>query len=103
MPTGPIIVNELKDAFFSIKTNKCPGHDEINFNVTRSCFGELCEPLQYLFNLSFKTCIFQNDLKIAKSTPIFKAGNNTEVSNYRPMSVLPFFSKIFQRVMYNRL
>ena len=103
MPTGPIIVNELKDAFFSIKTNKCPGHDEINFNVTRSCFGELCEPLQYLFNLSFKTCIFQNDLKIAKSTPIFKAGNNTEVSNYRPMSVLPFFSKILQRVMYNRL
>ena len=68
MPTGPIIANELKDAFFSIKINKCPGHDEINFNITRSCFGELCEPLQYLFNLSLKTCIFPNDLKIAKDT-----------------------------------
>ena len=43
-PTGLISVNELKNAFFSIKTNKCPGRDEINFNVIRSCFGELCEP-----------------------------------------------------------
>ena len=32
MSTGPISVNELKNAFFSIKTNKCPGHDDINFN-----------------------------------------------------------------------
>ena len=103
MPTGTIIVNELKDAFFSIKTNKCPGHDEINFNVTRSCFGELCEPLQYLFNLSFEKGIFPNDLKIAKVTPIFKAGNNTELSNYRPIFVLPCFSKILERVMYNCL
>ena len=103
MPTGPIIVNELKDAFFSIKTNECPGHDEINFNVTRSYFGELCEPFQYLFNLSFEKGIFPNDLKIAKVTPIFKAGNNADLSNYRPTSVLPCFSKILERVMYNRL
>ena len=73
--TGPIIVNELKDAFFLITTNKCPGHDEIS-NLTRSCYGELCESLQYLFNLSFEKSIFPNDLKIAKVTPIFKAGNN---------------------------
>ena len=81
MLAEPIIVNELKDAFFSIKTNKFPGHNEINFNVTRKCFGELCEPLQYLFNLSFKKGIFPNDLKIAKVTPLFKAANNTELSN----------------------
>ena len=103
MLTGPIIVTELKEAFFSIKTNKCPGHDEVNFNVTRSCFGELCEPLQYLINLSFEKGIFPNDLKIAKVTPIFKAGNNTELSNYRPISALPCFSKILERDMYNRL
>ena len=100
MPTGPISVNEFKNAFFSVKTNKCPGHDEINFNVTKSCSGELCEPLQYL---SFEKCIFPNDLKIAIGTPIFKAGNNAELSNYRPISVLPLFSKILERVMYNRL
>ena len=54
MSTGPISVKKLKNVFYSIKTNKCPGHDELNFNVIRSCFGELCEPLQYLFILPFE-------------------------------------------------
>ena len=84
MPTGPISVNELQNAFFSIKTNKCPGHDEINFNVIRNCHGELCEPLQYLFSSPFEESIFPDDLKIAKVTPVFKAGINTELSNYIP-------------------
>ena len=58
MPTGPINVNELKDAFFSIKTIKCPGLDKINFNKIRSYFGKLCEPFQYLYNLSFKKRVY---------------------------------------------
>ena len=103
MSTGTIIVNELKNAFFSMKTNKCPGHDEINFIVIRSYLGELCEPLQYPFNLSFKKCIFPDDLRKANVTPVFKAGDNTELSNYRQISVLPCFSKILERAMYNRL
>ena len=45
--------------------------------------------------------IFSGDLKIAKITPIFKAGNNTELSNYRPIPVLSCFSKILERVLYN--
>ena len=57
MPTGLISVNELKDAFFSMGANKCPRHDETNFNKVRSCFGELCEPLQCLFDLSFGGCV----------------------------------------------
>ena len=101
--TGPISVNELKNVFFSVKTNKSPGHDDINFNVIRSCFGELCKPLQYLVNLPFKKNIFLDDLQIAKVTRVFKAGNSTELSNYTPIPVLSGFSKILERVMYNRL
>ena len=59
--------------------------------------------MQYLFNLSFEKTIFPDDLKIEKVSPILKAGNNTELSNYRPISVLPCFSKTFERVMYNCL
>ena len=58
MLTGKITANELKTVFFSIKTNNCPGHDKINFNVIRSCFGKLCEPLQYLFTLSIEKIYF---------------------------------------------
>ena len=42
-------------------------------------------------------------MKIAKVIPLFKSGDTTSFSNYRPVSVLPVFSKILERIMYNRL
>ena len=89
--------------FFSLKINKSAGHDGVSFNVIKKCFGELCEPLKYLFNLSIVKGIFPDDLKIAKVTPIYKADNSSNVSNYRPISVLPCFSKMLEGRMYNRL
>ena len=99
----PLSINELKDAFFSLNINKSPYHDGGSFNVIKKCFGELCKPLKYLFNLSIVKGIFPDDLKIAKVTPIYKADNNSNVSNYRPISVLPCFSKMLERIMYNFL
>ena len=75
----------------------------MSFNVIKKWFGELCEPLKYLFNLSIVKEIFPDDLKIAKVTPIHKADSSSNISNYRPMSVLPCFSKMLERIMYNRL
>ena len=42
-------------------------------------------------------------MKITKVTPVLKGGDNTDLSNYRPIPVLPCFSKILERLMYNRL
>ena len=42
-------------------------------------------------------------MKIAKVIPIFKAGDNTLMNNYRPVSLLPAFSKLLERIMYNKL
>ena len=50
-----------------------------------------------------KKGIFPDDLKIAPVSSIFKAGSENEMGNYRPISVLPCFSKIIERIMYNRL
>ena len=98
-----LTVNELKEAFFSLKINKSSGYDGISFNVVKNCFGPLIKPLMYIFNLSLAKGIFPDDLKIARVTPVFKAGNENEVGNYRPISILPCFSKILERIMYNRL
>ena len=51
-------INELKEAFFSLKINKSPGYDDINFNVVKRCFGEINELLKHLFNLSLENEIF---------------------------------------------
>ena len=47
--------------------------------------------------------VFSSDLKLAKVVPIFKSGDSSKITNYRPISVLSFFSKVFERVMYNHI
>ena len=79
--------------FFSLKTNKSPGYDEIGFSIIKNCFGVLYKPLLYIFNLFMEKGIFPNDLKIARVTPIFKADSEEILANYRPISVLQCFSK----------
>ena len=94
---------ELEKAFSSLKPNKGEGIDEIHVNVIKSVFDLIKDPLHYIFNISLKYGIFPNDLKIAKVIPVFKSGDEALVANYRPISVLPCFSKILERIMYNRL
>ena len=63
----------------------------------------LSKPLLHIFRLSLEEGIFPDDLKTAKVTPIFKAGDENNIGNYRPISVLSWFSKIIEKIMYKRL
>ena len=56
-----------------------------------------------IINKSFELGICPNSLKLAKVIPIFKAGNKTEVNNYRPISLLSTRSKIIEKLMHIRL
>ena len=96
-------VNELKEVFFSYKINKSSGYDNISFNVVRHWFGPLLKPLIAIFNLSLQKGCFPEELKIPRVTRIYRAEDVSEVGNYRPISVLTFFSKILERIMYNGL
>ena len=51
-------------------------------------------------NSSIENGIFPDDLKMAKLIPIFKSGDKSDITNYQPISVLPFFSKIFEKIMH---
>ena len=59
--------------------------------------------LSEIVNLSFTQGIFPSSLKIAKIVPIFKDGDRTEVNNYRPISILPIFSKTFEKIIFKRV
>ena len=59
--------------------------------------------LVHLLNLSLKDGVFPYQLKLARVVAIFKSEDRTLVNNYRPVSVLPVLSKLYERVMYNRL
>ena len=56
-----------------------------------------------LINLSFLTSTFADKLKIAKVKPLYKSGKTSEPINYRPISILPSFSKVFENAAAVRL
>ena len=61
-----------------------------SFNVVKKYFAVLHKPLLHILNLSLQTGIFPDKLKIAGVTSLFKGGENYELGNYRPISVLPY-------------
>ena len=87
----------------SFKGGKAPGHDHIPMHLVKNSFDIISKPLMYLINLSLEKGIFPNNLKTAKIIPIFKAGDVDIFTNYRPISILSSFSKIYEKIMYNRL
>ena len=66
-------------------------------------FGSFYKPLLHIFNLSIQDGIFLDEHEIASVPSIFKGGENCNLRNYRPISVLPRFSKILERIIYNCL
>ena len=80
-----------------------PGWDSLPTHILKPFLANYIKPLTYLINKSFETGIFPDELKIAKIVPIFKSGDKTLVSNYKPISILSFFSKIFETILYNHL
>ena len=79
------------------------GFDDIRSSVVKSVISFISHPLAYIFNIYLLTGSVPSNLKIAKVTPVFKNGDPKDIHNYRPISVLPCFSKIIERLVYNRL
>jgi len=87
----------------SINTKKSMGHDMLPPKLIKLGAKHLHRPIRYLVNMSFSTSEFPNDLKAAEVTPIFKKNDRLKKENYRPISVLPCFSKIFESICIDQL
>ena len=91
--------NEIKEAFRSLKHNKSRGYDHISSSVVNETSDIFCTSLKYIFNLSLQQGIFPENLKISNVSPIYKKDGELLLTNYRPISVLPCFSKLLERIM----
>ena len=63
----------------------------------------LAKPLTHIFNHSLSQGVFPDLLKLAKVNPILKKDDPHEISNYRPISLLPSISKVLEKIVHNRL
>lgn len=98
----PTDTRELENICNLFSPRKAPGYDNISMRVIKHSFHLISAPLANI-NLSLSKGIFPDKLKIGKVIPIYKTEDPSLFVNYRPISLLPNFSKFFEKVMYNRL
>ena len=94
----PITDDKLNEALQTLTTNKSFGYDESSSDVIKHISPSEFKPMKYIFNLSIEKGIFPVQLKIVKVTSLFKKGDNGLMGTYLPISVLPCFSKILERL-----
>ena len=99
----PVTIEELNGIISSLNSNRSPGLDGISARVLKLMAPAVLLLLTSLVNLSFESGVFPDCLKIVKVCPIFKGGTSNDINNYRPISILPVISKVYERAMFNRL
>jgi len=98
-----ITILKVYEAFTSLDIEKSCGIDRISPRVLYNCAGPLCEPLHHLFSMSLRHATLPSSWKFHKAIPIFKAGDQHSVRNYRPISLLSNTSKVLERLIYNKI
>jgi len=99
----PVDSEDVISIVKNIKPKTSSGQDEISPKLLICTISETVIPITHIINRSMETGIFPDALKCAKVIPIYKASDPSIMNNYRPVSLLPSFSKILERVMYNKL
>ena len=86
-----------------MKPETSSGHDNISTKLIKLSINNIIEPLTNIINTSLSTGIIPNLLKITKLIPIRKQSDKQLLTNYCPTSLLPAFSKIFEKVVFNTM
>ena len=99
---NPVTGDEITKIMGQFKDGAA-GWDTLKPSVMKNIKEYVKYLLAHICNLSFFTGVFPKELKLANVAPVFKANDEMIFTNYKPVSALPVFSKLIERLMYNRL
>jgi len=89
---------EINKIIHSLKKKTSHGYDEISDKNLKACAPFILTPLTYIFNKILSSGIFPDRLKYSKVQPLVKKGKKTKISNYFPISLLPSFLKLIEKI-----
>jgi hypothetical protein len=93
---------EVRDIYSKLKISNTKDIYGLSTYIVKNIKNILIPPLTKLINHCIVEKVFPECLKKAVAVPIYKKGDENDVNNYRPISLLPIFSKILERLLYNQ-
>ena len=84
-----------------MNSTKAHGQDGISIGIIKLCGPSVIKLFTLLFNNCLRDGVFHNNWKKANAIPVHKKVNKQLVSNYRPVSLLPICSKIFEKLIFD--
>ena len=98
----PVTEGEINQIIISLNDN-APGYDDISAMLLKVSSMYISQPLTYICNLSLQEGVFPDELKVANVIPLYKSDDVMVFNHYRPVSLLCVLSKVFEKIMYERL
>ena len=98
-----ITENDVIGIINGLASKSSCGYDNISLKLLKDAKAVLSKPISVIINQMFSTGIFPDKLKLAKVLPFYKKGEKALLKNYRPISILPSISKIFEKVIFNQV
>jgi len=94
---------EIENVSKLLRPKESHGYDGISIKLMKQSISYISSPLTHMCNLMMSSGVHPERLKYAEIKPFYKQGNKMDITNYRPVSLLPSFSKIFEKLIYTRL
>ena len=100
---SPVDDLEIIRTVQNCKNKRSTDFSDISMNLIKKVISKIVKPYAHICNVSFQTGVFSNKMKIAKVILLYKSGEKNVFANYRPISLLPQFSNILEKLYNNRL
>ena len=99
----PSCASEIEDEISLLANNKASVFFSISMKILKLVKKTLSVPLKVILNNSFTSGLILDCFKIPKVIPVYKKGTQDTLNNYRPISLLPVFNKLLEKLVFNRL
>ena len=101
--TDPLVTVDDVMTVISQLNNSATGHDGLPASIIKKLSNNYVSPLPHCINMSIVLVDFPDTLKNAKVIPIYKGDDEQMVQYYRTISIISFFSKIYEKIIYNHI
>ena len=98
-----VSVEKVQNIIENLNSKQSSGNDGISTMLLKHLAPVLYKPLTFIINQSLLTGIFPDKLNLAKVIPLYKKDNTHLIENYRPISILPSISKVFEKSVYDQI